>query len=412
MQYDFTSILDRKGKDAIAVDAPDMKSGFGADYFAKAKLKPGFDRIPMWVADMNFPTVPTIPEAIIERVKHPAYGYFVPRDEYYEEIMQWHEKRNRVTGLKKEHIGYENGVLGGAVSALNVLCSKGDSVLLHSPTYIGFTGALTNNGYNIVLSPLVQDDKGMWRMDLEDMERKIIENKIHAAILCSPHNPTGRVWEREELEKMMELYRKHDVYVVSDEIWSDLILTGHKHIPAQSVSEDAKQRTIALYAPSKTFNLAGLIGSYHIIYNEWLRDRMYKETSLPHYNDMNVLSMYALIGAYKPEGYEWVDQLCEVLTGNIDYAYQFIRERFEGVKVIKPQGTYMLLLDCEEWCRKHSRTIDELQTAGLEVGVLWQDGRPFHSPFGIRMNLALPLSRVKEAFDRLDKYVFNSNGAD
>ena len=412
MKYDFTTILDRKGKDAIAVDAPDMESCFGADYFSKAKPKPGFDRIPMWVADMNFPTVPTIPEAIIERVKHPAYGYFVPRNEYFEEIIQWHKKRNRIIGLKKEHIGYENGVLGGVVSALNVLCSKGDSVLLHSPTYIGFTGALTNNGYNMVLSPLIQDESGMWRMDLEDMERKIIENKIHAAVFCSPHNPTGRVWEREELEKMMALYRKYDVYVVSDEIWSDLILAGHKHIPVQSISEDARQRTIALYAPSKTFNLAGLIGSYHIIYNTWLRDRMDKETSLSHYNDMNVLSMYALIGAYKPEGYEWVDQLCEVLTGNIDYAYQFIRERFEEVKVIKPQGTYMLLLDCEEWCRKHSRTIDELQTAGLEVGVLWQDGRPFHSPFGIRMNLALPLSRVKEAFDRLDKYVFNSNGAD
>ena len=412
MKYDFTTILDRKGKDAIAVDAPDMESCFGADYFSKAKPKPGFDRIPMWVADMNFPTVPTIPETIIERAKHPAYGYFVSRNEYYEEIIQWHEKRNGVIGLKKEHIGYENGVLGGVVSALNVLCSKGDSVLLHSPTYIGFTGALTNNGYNMVLSPLIQDESGMWRMDLEDMERKIIENKIHAAVFCSPHNPTGRVWEREELEKMMALYRKYDVYVVSDEIWSDLILAGHKHIPVQSISEDARQRTIALYAPSKTFNLAGLIGSYHIIYNTWLRDRMDKETSLSHYNDMNVLSMYALIGAYKPEGYEWVDELCEVLTGNIDYAYQFIRERFEGVKVIKPQGTYMLLLDCEEWCRKHSRTIDELQTAGLEVGVLWQDGRPFHSPFGIRMNLALPLSRVKEAFDRLDKYVFNSNGAD
>lgn len=411
MKYDFTTILDRRGKDAIAVDAPDMESGFGADYFSKAKLKPGFDRIPMWVADMNFPTVPTIPEAIIERVKHPAYGYFAPRDEYYEEIIQWHEKRNGVIGLRKDHIGYENGVLGGVVSALNVLCSKGDSVLLHSPTYIGFTGALTNNGYNMVLSPLIQDESGMWRMDLADMERKIIENKIHAAILCSPHNPTGRVWEREELEKMMELYRKYDVYVVSDEIWSDLILAEHKHIPAQSVSEDARQRTIALYAPSKTFNLAGLIGSYHIIYNTWLSDRMDKETSLSHYNDMNVLSMYALIGAYKPEGYAWVDQLCEVLTGNINYAYQFIQEHFEGVKVIKPQGTYMLLLDCEEWCKKHSRTIDELQTAGLEVGVLWQDGRPFHSPSGIRMNLALPLSRVKEAFDRLDKYVFNTNGA-
>lgn len=408
MQYDFTSILDRRGKDAIAVDAPERADCFGAEYFSKAKLRPGFDRIPMWVADMNFPTVPTIPEAIIERAKHPAYGYFAPRDEYYSEIIRWQETRNGVTGLIKENIGYENGVLGGVVSALNVICSKGDSVLLHSPTYIGFTGALSNNGYNIVLSPLVPDDKGIWRMDLADMEKKIVENKIHAAILCSPHNPTGRVWEREELEEMMELYRKHDVYVVSDEIWSDLILNGHKHIPAQSISEDARQRTVALYAPSKTFNLAGLVGSYHIIYNSWLRDRINKESSLSHYNDMNVLSMYALIGAYKPEGYEWTDQLCQVLTGNVNYACDFINEHFEGVKVLKPQGTYMLLLDCEEWCRKNGKTMDELQIAGLEVGVLWQDGRPFHSPYGIRMNLALPLSRVKEAFERLDRYVFHN----
>ncbi len=408
MQYDFTSILDRRGKDAIAVDAPERADCFGAEYFSKAKLRPGFDRIPMWVADMNFPTVPTIPEAIIERAKHPAYGYFAPRDEYYSEIIRWQETRNGVTGLIKENIGYENGVLGGAVSALNVICSKGDSVLLHSPTYIGFTGALSNNGYNIVLSPLVPDDKGIWRMDLADMEKKIVENKIHAAILCSPHNPTGRVWEREELEEMMELYRKYDVYVVSDEIWSDLILNGHKHIPAQSISEDARQRTVALYAPSKTFNLAGLVGSYHIIYNSWLRDRINKESSLSHYNDMNVLSMYALIGAYKPEGYEWTDQLCQVLTGNVNYACDFINEHFEGVKVLKPQGTYMLLLDCEEWCRKNGKTMDELQIAGLEVGVLWQDGRPFHSPYGIRMNLALPLSRVKEAFERLDRYVFHN----
>ena len=138
------------------------------------------------------------------------------------------------------------------------------------------------------------------------MEKKIVENHIHAAIFCSPHNPTGRVWERWEIEKAMEIYKKHDVYVVSDEIWSDLLLNGHKHITTQSVSEDAKQRTVALYAPSKTFNLAGLIGSYHIIYNDWLRDRILKESSLSHYNSMNLLSMYALIGAYKLEGYEWV----------------------------------------------------------------------------------------------------------
>lgn len=407
MKYDFTSILDRRGKDAIAVDAPEMEGTFGSDYFGQAKLKPGFDRIPMWVADMNFPTVPTIPEAIIERAKHPAYGYFAPRDEYFDEIIRWHEKRNGVTGLKREHIGYENGVLGGGISALNVLCSKGDSVLLHSPTYIGFTGSIGGNGYNMVLSPLVQDEEGIWRMDYEDMEKKIVENHIHAAVFCSPHNPTGRVWEREEMEKMMEIYRKYDVYVVCDEIWSDLILNDNRHIPLQSISEDARNRTVAVYAPSKTFNLAGLIGSYHIVYNRWLRERMDKESSLSHYNSMNMLSMYALIGAYKPEGYEWVDELCQVLSGNINFACDFIREHFKGVRVSKPQGTYMLLLDCEEWCRANGVSIGELQVKGLEVGVLWQDGRPFHSEYGIRMNLALPFSRVKEAFERLDRYVFN-----
>lgn len=407
MKYDFTSILDRQGKDAIAVDAPNMTDGF-AGVYGKVKYKEGFDKIPMWVADMNFPVLPNIPEAIIERTKHPAYGYFMPREEYFDEIIKWQETRNDVTGLTKECIGYENGVLGGVVSALNVICSRGDKVLLHSPTYIGFTGSLTNNGYDMVLSELKKDEQGIWRMDFEDMEQKIVENKIHAAVMCSPHNPTGRVWERWELEKAYEIFKKHDVYVVSDEIWSDLILKGNKHIPLQMVNEDARNRTFAVYAPSKTFNLAGLIGSYHIVYNSWWRDRQEKEASLSHYNSMNVLSMYALIGAYQPEGYEWVDELTEVLTGNVDYAYQFIQEHFEGVKVSKPQGTYMLFLDCEEWCKAHGKTIDEVQTAGMEVGVLWQDGRPFHGEYGIRMNLALPLSRVKEAFERLDHYVFNA----
>ena len=407
MKYDFTSILNRRGMDAIAVDTPFEEEGFNHDYFAGIHLKEGMDWIPMWVADMNFPIVPTVQEAIIERTKHPAFGYFSPRKEYFEEIIKWQETRNGVTGLTKACIGYENGVLGGVVSALNVLCSKGDSVLLHSPTYIGFTGALTNNGYHIVHSHLKKDGEKVWRMDFEDMEKKIVENHIHACIMCSPHNPTGRVWEKWELEKAMELFKKHDVYVISDEIWSDLILEGYKHIPTQMISEDARNRTIAMYAPSKTFNLAGLIGSYHIIYNPWLRDRVDKESSLSHYNDMNMLSMYALIGAYQPEGYEWVDELRQVLTENVKFACDFIEEHFEGVEVSRPQGTYMLFLDCEKWCKAHGKTMDELQKAGLEAGVMWQDGRPFQGEYGIRMNLALPLSRVKEAFERLDKYVFH-----
>ena len=399
MKYDFTSILDRNGKDAIAVEHIPIPG---------AQVKEGFDRIPMWVADMNFPTAPTVVEAMMERVQHPAYGYFDPSDEYYASIIRWQEKRNGVTGLEPEHIGYENGVLGGVISALNVMCSKGDNVLLHSPTYIGFTMSLENNGYHIVHSPLVKDENGVWRMDFEDMEKKIVKNRIHAAVFCSPHNPCGRVWERWEIEKAMELYKKYDVFVISDEIWSDLILEGHKHIPTQSVSEDARNRTVAMYAPSKTFNLAGLVGSYHIIYNTWLRERVLKESSLSHYNAMNVLSMHALVGAYKPEGYEWLDELRQVLTGNVEFACRYIQDHFEGIEVSKPEGTYMLFLDCTKWCEKHGKTIDELQRAGVEVGVIWQDGRPFHGPCHIRMNLALPFSRVQEAFERLDRYVFHA----
>lgn len=400
MTYDFTTMMDRRGRDALAVD------GLGVLPGVPGAPKEGFDAIPMWVADMNFPALPTITEAIMERVTHPSFGYFLPSDAYFDAIIGWQAARNGVSGLTKEAIGYENGVLGGVVSALNVFCSKGDKVLVHAPTYIGFTGTLENNGYELVHSPLVKDEAGVWRMDFADMEQKLRTQRIHAAVFCSPHNPTGRVWERWELEQMMALFEKYGVYVVSDEIWSDLTLPGYQHIPTQSVSTDASQRTVALYAPSKTFNLAGLVGSYHIIYNDWLRDRVEKEASLSHYNAMNVLWMHALIGAYRPEGQVWVDELRQVLGDNVALACETIRSRFAGVDVSQPQGTYMLFVDCSEWCAAHGKSIEDVLHACWDVGVAVQDGRPFHGSCHLRMNLALPHSRVEEAFERLERYVF------
>lgn len=394
MKYDFTSIIERRGLDAIAVDHPQKQP------------KDGFDYIPMWVADMNFATVDTIQKKIIERVEHPCYGYFDPRDEYYDAIIDWQKTRNGVTGLAKENIGYENGVLGGVASALRVFAQTGDKVLLHSPTYIGFTGTLNNAGYKAVHSPLVLDENNIWRMDFEDMEKRIVEEHIHVAIFCSPHNPCGRVWEKWEIEKAMELFKKYDVDVISDEIWADIVLNGHKHIPTQSVSEDARNRTVALYAPSKTFNLAGLIGSYRIVYNKKVNERMEKEESLTHYNHLNVLSMYALMGGYCEEGKQWVDELTEVLSGNINYAYDFITTQLPGVTLAKPEGTYMLFIDCKEYCQKHNVDVGELLDRGWNYGVGYQDGRRFFGEYCIRINLALPLSRVKEAFDRMKKYVF------
>ncbi len=402
--FNFTDVVDRMGHDSIAADAAGAISG-GSLGPVDAVVREGFDVIPMWVADMGFATAPSVLRAMRERLEHPCFGYFEYPQEYYDRIAWWHERRNGVVGLEPENIGYENGVLGGVANALAVLCSRGDKVLVHAPTYTGFTNTLKNAGYDLVASWLQRDVEGVWRMDYEDMERRLATREIHAAILCSPHNPTGRVWERWELERAMGLFRKYDVYVISDEIWSDIVLGGNAHIPTQSVSDDARMRTVALYAPSKTFNLAGLIGSYRVVYNPWLQARLAKQASLSHYNMQNVLSMHALLGAYSEEGSAWVDELREVLGRNMQVASEFF-EGISGIDFARPQGTYMLFLDCGGWCAAHGMGIDELLRSGVEVGVLWQDGRPFGGESTIRINLALPTARLREALERLAAYVF------
>ena len=405
MKYDFTSIMDRRGKDALAIDGIGENKVWGNEPDAP---KEGFDFIPMWVADMNFPTCPSVTETIMERLRHPAFGYFRPSEEYYNSIIRWQEEHFGVTGLRKEHIGYENGVHGCVTSAVNVLSEPGEKILMHSPFYLGFTSDIEGLGRRSVYSPIKKDEEGIWRMDYEDMDRKLKENHIHLAIFCSPHNPCGRVWERWELEKAMEVYEANNCYVISDEIWADLTFSGHRHIPTQSINEWAREHVIAVYAPSKTFNLAGMIGSYHVIYGSYLRDRITRYGDATHYNEMNVLSMHALIGAYKPEGSEWLRELRTVLEENARYAVTFTKEHFHGVDVSMPQGTYMIFLDCTEYCQKTGMTIEELLKAGWDVGVGWQDGRPFGGACHIRMNLASPMSRIEEAFARFEKYVFNN----
>lgn len=397
MKYDFTTMLDRRGRDSIAADVIP---------FDGVKPDEGFEAIPMWVADMSFPTAPPVLEAIEERLKFPSFGYFPLSDEYFDSIIKWQENRNGIKGLKKEHIGYENGVLGGLSSALQAFTTPGDKILLHSPTYVGFTHTIEAAGRNIVHSPLVRDEKGIWRMDFEDMDRKLKENNIHFAVFCSPHNPTGRVWEKWEIEKALEVYAQNDCVVISDEIWSDIIMPGYTHIPTQSVSEDAKNRVIAFYAPSKTFSLAGLVGSYHVIYNKYLRDRLVRQSTISHYNEPNVLSVHALTGAFTPAGEEWTDEMCSVIDENHRFACEFIEKNFPGVRVMRPQGTYMLFLDCGDWCREHNVTITELQHRGIKCGVIWQNGEDFIWPDSIRMNLALPTEKLKEAMERLKKYAF------
>ncbi len=403
MDFDFVSVPDRRGMDALAVDEIGRGS---AGSNAPTAPKAGFSAIPMWIADMNFATCPAVTRRISDRLSHPLFGYFLPSDAYYDAIIQWQRDRNGVTGLARDAIGYENGVLGCVASAVQAFSSPGDGVLVHSPAYIGFTHTLDNNGRKPVFSPLKRDENGVWRMDYEDMDRRLKENRIHLAVFCSPHNPCGRVWEEGEIRRAMEVYRDNRCVVISDEIWSDILLDGHRHIPTQSVSADARERTVAVYAPSKTFNLAGLIGSYHIVYSPYLRDRLHRQSECCHYNNMNVLSMHALIGAYSPEGRKWTDELCAVISKNIEYACSFMKQNFRGVDFARPEGTYMVFLHCEEWCRSHNLSLRDLLLRGWDVGVGWQSGGPFRDPWGIRINFALPFSLVTEAMERLKKHVF------
>lgn len=401
MKYDFDTVFERKGHDAAAFDAIGS-----ARKDAPSAPMDGFSVIPMWIADMNFRTCPSVKKAIIERAEYDTMGYFSPYDTYYNAIIQWHNARKPVDGLEPVHIAYHNGVLGGVISALNVLCSRGDPVLVNAPTYAGFINCLKANGYNIIPSFLRLNNGDTWQIDFDDMEKKIKDNNIHVFILCSPHNPCGRVWTGEELIRILDICRKYEVYVISDEIWSDIIMPGHRHIPTQSVNEYARERTIALYAPTKTFNTAGLVGSYSIVFNKFLRDRLERESELCSYNEMNVLSMHALMGAYSPDGSAWTDELIHVLDKNATDVVNFFRNDISDIKVAKPEGTYMLLVDCTDYCASHSLTISDVIKAGWNVGLAWADGRFFNAPCHLRLNVALPQTLLNEAMKRMQEYVF------
>ncbi len=398
MRFDFDSIIERQGMDALAVD--DLGNGWGPE-----RPDDGFDFIPMWVADMNFATCPSITEAMIERIRHPLFGYYTPRREYYDKIIEWQSERNGHSGLLAEHIGYENGVHGCVTSAVNALTQPAEPILVHRPTYVGFGADIAGQGRVPVYTDLVPDEQGIWRMNFDEMDRLIREHGIRTVIFCSPHNPTGRVWEKWELEKAMEIFERRGCTVISDEIWSDIVYKGHRHIPTQTVSPWARAHTVAAYALSKTFNLAAMCGSYHIIYGDELRQKVTRWSARTNYNSQNVLTMHALLGAYTETGRAWVAELREVLEKNCRYMTDLLNG-IDGVRVSMPQGTYMLFADLAGYCERTGKTQQEVVKKAWSVGVGWQDGVPFGGPCHVRINVALPFSRVQEAGERMRRYVF------
>ncbi len=401
MTFDFETVLEREGWDSLAVEAKALPGGLHLP-----PMKEGFDKIPMWIADMSFQTAPSVQAAMQRRLDHGIYGYFGLPPIYYDKIIRWQQQQYGVNTLTDACIGYENSVLGGLMSAMRAVCPPGGPVLLHAPTYSGFLGSLKKAGYDLIISDLYEDKNGTWRMDYADMEEKIKKYSIHTVVFCSPHNPTGRVWTESELAHAMALFEKYEVTVISDEIWADLVLWGGKHIPTQTISDYAKAQTIALYAPTKTFNLAGLVGSYHVIYNNALRDRVQREGALGHYNSMNVMSLHALLGAYSEEGAAWRRELITVIEENVSHTLHFLETELPLLRARRPEGTYVLFVDCSAYLNRHGLREEDVLLRAYEVGVLCQDGRAFGWPQSIRLNLALPRQRLEEALFRLREFVF------
>ena len=390
MKYDFTTVLDRHGRDSLAFDKIP---------FAGVQPDEGFDTIPMWIADMSFVAAPPAMEAILKRMEMPNFGYFALPDEYFDSIINWQRKRNGVEGLLPEHIGYENGVLGGVSSAVQSFTSPGDKILIHSPTYVGFTHTMDDTGRVIVHSELKRDENGIWRMDYEDMDRKIKENNIHFAIFCSPHNPCGRVWERWEIEQAMALYKKYDVMVVSDEIWSDILLTGYCHIPTQSVSEDARSRTVALYAPSKTFNLAGCQNSFAIIPDPDIRRRFDGFVEGIRIHGGNPFGYVAVEAAYRG-GRQWFEQVRDIIYGNYEYVRDSLKKSLPGAVVSPLEGTYLLWIDFGAYlpASEIKSFMEDKCGLAFDYGD-WFGGERFGTH--IRMNLATSRELVEKAVNSI-----------
>jgi len=399
-KYDFETIVDRSNFNSMGQSSEKVTGG--------VKPKEGFYPINVWIGgDLWFKTAPCLTRALVTRAEHPFYNAIQsPREEYYESIINWHKTRYGVTGMRKEHITPHDNLPGLIITALRTFCLPGDGVLLTLPMFNGYFSDLDYAGCKPVLSSLVKDGDGVWRFDFEDLEKKIAANHVHVAIFSSPHNPTGRVWERWELEKLMAIFEKYEVLILADETWCDWTLNGHTHIPMQTVSEYAKYHTIANYGLSKPFGSNGLNAAYTVIYNSSLKERLDAATGRTMLDMISPFAETAVIAALSPEGGEWLDDACELINKNMNYAYEYVTKNLEGVTTALPDGTYLLVLDCEEWCKTHHVLMKDLVRKGFEYGVIWAAGEKNYGPYGIRLCLAHPFATVQEVFERMHKYIF------
>lgn len=359
------------------------------------------DVIPMWIADMDFETVPEVKKAIIERATQGIYGYSEMKDEYFESLSGWTKKRYNWE-IKKEWLCFSPGVVTGINLTIRALTHPGDKVLIQTPVYSPFFGAVTRSGCELVTSSLKLVD-GKYKMDFDDLEKKLKDKRTKIMVLCNPHNPVGRAWTRDELIKLGEICLKNNVIVISDEIHSDLVYKGHKYTPFASISKEFEQNSIICTAPSKTFNLAGLQSSNIIIPNENFRREYKVALENIEVSRLNVFGMVACETAYK-YGESWLEELLDYLEVNKELVKKRIESKIPKLKLIEPEATYLLWIDCSGL----GLNDEELKKFMIEkAGILLNDGISFgEEGKGFqRMNIACSKNILEEALNRLEKAV-------
>lgn len=382
MKYQFDHIVHREDTRCLKYDKRE-------EMFGRT------DVIPMWIADMDFEVAPFITEAIRERAEHHVFGYEFRCDTFHDALRDWVGRRN---GWKIENgwINCTPGVVSGIALGLLAFSAEGDGVVIQPPVYPPFKHAIEANGRKLINNPLVFRD-GHFEIDFDDLDRKLSEARIF--IFCNPHNPTGRVFSREELEKVAALCKKHDITVISDEIHADFTYDPYTHIHIASLSDDMARRTITLMAPSKTFNIAGLNTSAAVIADDGRRAAYRSWIERLHIDGGNVFGNVAFEAAYR-NGDEWVDQLRHYLKGNIDFATEYLRKNIPTIRFTEPEGTFLLWLDFSDWNMSHHQ-LREFLSGQARLGL--NDGMEFgrEGASCARMNLGAPLSVIRQALDQL-----------
>lgn len=357
--------------------------------------------LPLWVADMDFKVAPEIIKAIEERTAHGIFGYSEVKESYFEAISAWMEKKH---GWKVESdwLVKTPGVVYALAMAVQAFTKPGDAVIIQQPVYYPFSEVIRDNDRRIVDSSLELREDGKYHINFEDFEQKVKQNHVKLFLLCSPHNPVGRVWTREELKRIGEICKKYDVIVVSDEIHEDFVLEG-KHQVFADISEDARERTITCTSPSKTFNLAGLQVSNIWIANENLRKKFEKQIAASGYSQLNTLGLTACEAAYR-HGEEWHRELLGYLRSNLNFLREFLQTRIPEVKLIEPEGTYLIWLDF----RGLGLTEEQREELLTQKAGIWLDSGAIFGEAGEgfeRINIACPRSILKDALERIERAV-------